>query len=81
MNRKKLKGSLALLNLAVLIGATTFLPRNNYSYFWSSESERIIKKLFWNLPYTQIISICILSLLITSAIYLFIDAFFTEETR
>ena len=75
VNRKKLKQSLGLLNVAVLIAATGYLPRSNSDgYFWSNEFERWINRYTHNLPYGNILLVCSISLVVTVAIYVLIDA-------
>ena len=70
---------MALINVAVFVAAVGFLPRKPGSYFWTSELERFIKRHTHNLPYAQILLVCGISLLVTFAIYFFIDAFCIEE--
>jgi len=75
VNRKKLKLSLGLLNVAVLIAATGYLPRSpSDGYFWSNEFERLLNRYTHNLPYGQILLVCSISLVVTLAIYVLIDA-------
>ena len=79
LKRVKLKKSLALINVAVFVAAVGFLPRKSGSYFWTNEFERFIKRYTHNLPYAQILLVCGISLLVTSAIYFWIDAFSGED--
>jgi len=75
VNCKKLKQSLGLLNVAVLIAATGYLPRSNSDgYFWSNQFERWINRYTHNLPYGNILLVCSISLVVTVAIYVLIDA-------
>jgi len=75
VNCKKLKQSLGLLNVAVLIAATGYLPRSNSDgYFWSNQFERWINRYTHNLPYGNILLVCSISLVVTVAIYILIDA-------
>ncbi len=75
VNCKKLKQSLGLLNVAVLIAATGYLPRSNSDgYFWSNEFERWINRYTHKLPYGNILLVCSISLVVTVAIYVLIDA-------
>ena len=78
MNRKKLKRSLVLINLAMFIGSVAFIPRNHLGYSWESEFEQWYKSYLVNVTYKEIIVVCTLSLLVTSAIYFFIDAIYDE---
>ena len=80
LNRVKLKKSLALINVAVFVAAVGFLPRKTGgSYFWTNEFERFIKRYTHNLPYAQILLVCGIALLVTFAIYFWIDAFCGED--
>lgn len=84
VNRKKLKRSLGLLNVAVLIAAIGYLPRSpSDGYFWSNEFERLFNRYTHNLPYGQILLVCSISLVVTLAIYVLIDAMDSpnEETK
>lgn len=75
VNRKKLKQSLGLLNVAVLIAATGYLPRSpGDGYSWSNQFERWLNRYTHNLPYGQILLVCSISLVATAAIYVLIDA-------
>jgi len=81
VNRSKLKASLVLVNLAVLIGAFTFFPRGNRSYTWTNELERIVNGALAGVQWQYVIVICILSALVTSALYLWIDAFCSNHEK
>ncbi|MGI9448745.1 MAG: hypothetical protein ACR2NI_14090 [Pirellulales bacterium] len=80
MNRKKLKQSLILINLIVLIGLLVFYPTSaGEGYFYSNEFERVINRFVSLRQWPDIWAIFILSLLATSSIYLFITAFNDEK--
>ena len=84
VNRKKLKQSLGLLNVAVLIAAAGYLPRSpSDGYFWTNQFERWLNRYTHNLPYGNILLVCSISVVVTVAIYFFIDAMDSphEETK
>ena len=68
MNRKKLKQSLLLLNLIVLIGLVVFYQTERGGYVYESEFERIVKKFIVTHRWADIWAIFILSLLGTFSI-------------
>ena len=75
VNKAKLKRSLCLLNVAVFIGAATYLPRKFVdTYTWTSEVGRAVKHLLFPFPWTEFIAVCAISILTTCAIYYFVDA-------
>ena len=79
MNRKKLKQSLVLVNLIVLIGLVAFYPTEGGGYTYSNEFERFIKSFMTTWQWPDIWTISILSILGTCSIYLFITAFHNEK--
>ena len=66
MNRKKLKQSLLLLNLIVLIGLVVFYPTEAAGYTYSSEFERTVNRFISTRQWADIWAIFIISLLSTS---------------
>ena len=80
MNRKKLKQSLGIGNLAIFVGLLLFYPTYlNPSISYGSEFERVIKEFAERRNWSDITAILIVSLLGTSSIYLFITAFNDEK--
>jgi hypothetical protein len=80
MNRKKLKQSLGLVNLAIFMGLIFFYPTyKNRSISYSSEFERAINEFTVARNWSDISAILIVSLLATASLYLFIIAFHNEK--
>jgi hypothetical protein len=80
MNRKKLKQSLGLVNLAIFVGLIFFYPTyKNRSISYSSEFERAINEFTVARNWSDISAILIVSLLATASLYLFITAFHNEK--
>ena len=80
MNRKKLKQSLGLVNLAIFMGLIFFYPTyKNSSISYSSEFERAINEFTVARNWSDISAILIVSLLATASLYLFIIAFHNEK--
>lgn len=74
MKKLKLIYSLLLVNLAVFVGSATFYPRGDPSYFYENEFERVINKALAGIQWQSVLVICGLSIILTSALYLAIDA-------
>ncbi|MEO1991986.1 MAG: hypothetical protein ABGW78_08650 [Pirellulales bacterium] len=80
MNRKKLKQSLGLGNLAIFVGLLFFYPTYlNRSISYGSELERVIKEFTVARNWSDISAILIVSLLATASLYLFVIAFHNEK--
>ncbi|MCA8996428.1 MAG: hypothetical protein KDA80_05580 [Planctomycetaceae bacterium] len=75
MHRGKMKISLFLINVAVAIGAFSFLPgRTGFSYSWGNEVERVFKEILFSFAWQEFVAIMGMSICTTTAIYWFIDA-------
>ncbi len=80
MNRKKLKQSLGLGNVAIFVGLLFFYPTYlNRSISYSSEFERVIKEFAVARNWSDITAILVVLLLATASLYLFITAFNDEN--
>ena len=79
MKKSKFIFSLFLLNLAVFVGTVTFYPRGDRSFFYENEFERVINKALAGIQWPSVLVICGLSTLLTSALYLAIDALNGEK--
>jgi hypothetical protein len=74
MNRKKVIQALLLLNVAVVIAALIFLPRQTgYMFFSTSEFERQIKHIWYSTPWVQVFWTLCVSALVSVAIYKLLD--------
>jgi len=80
MNRKKLKQSLGLGNVAIFVGLLFFYPTYlNRSISYGSEFERVVKEFAVARNWSDITAILVVSLLATASLYLSITAFNDEN--
>ena len=80
MNRKKLKQSLGLGNVAIFVGLLFFYPTYlNRSISYGSEFERVVKEFAVARNWSDITAILFVSLLATASLYLSITAFNDEN--